>query len=291
MRIYRTPQRAAFEVVNYVLFALFSITIIMPFVHALAISLSSPDAVLQSRVTLWPVELDTRAYRIILSSSVFLRSFLNTVVITVVKTTLSISICLAAGYALSSRHFVGVRIAFLFILVPMYFSGGLIPTYLTVSAYGLNNTYGALVLPNLITIFYIIVFRNAIARLPQEIIESAEMDGASEFTILVRIIVHLIVPMIMAFTIFAAVQYWNEWFNVLIYVRDKSKWTLQYMLRDIYLNPVFTAGTDTILVERPLNPQNIIMAAMMCTVLPIIVIYPFLQRFFIHGALVGAVKG
>ena len=290
MRIFRTPQRTAFEIVNYILFALFSVTIIIPFLHALAISFSSPDAVLQSRVTIWPIEFQTRAYRIILTNSVFLRSFLNTVVITIVKTTLSISICLAAGYALASRHFVGVRIAFLFILIPMYFSGGLIPTYLTVSAYGLNNTYGALVLPNLITIFYVIVFRNAIARLPQEIMESAEMDGASEITILVRIIVHLITPMIMAFTIFAAVQYWNEWFNVLIYVRDRSKWTLQYTLRDIYLNPMLS-GTDALLIERPLNPQNLIMAAMMCTVLPIIVIYPFLQRFFIHGALVGAVKG
>ncbi len=148
--------------------------------------------------------------------------------------------------------------------------------------------------PYLVSIMYIIIFRNAITQLPKEIMESAEIDGASEFTTLFRIVVHLIMPMVMAFTIFSAVDYWNMWFPVLIFIRDKWKWTLQYMLRDIYTNPGIGAGPLEGMIDDPqqqLLPQNIIMASIICTIAPIIVIYPFLQKYFIHGVIRGAVKG
>jgi len=181
---------------------------------------------------------------------------------------------------------------FIFFLIPMYFSGGLVPFYLTVNAYGLNNTRLALILPYLVNVFYIIVFRNIITRLPKEIMESAEVDGAGDGAILFRIILQLILPTVAAFAIFSGVGFWNEWFAVLIFIRDQTKWTLQFLLRNIYTNPSFGGGILEVVVDDPtkLLTQNLVNAAIICTVAPILVIYPFLQRYFIHGVLVGAMK-
>ena len=294
MRVFHTPSRRIFAFFLYTGFTLFCLAIILPFLHVIALSLSTKKAYFEGKVLFWPVDWYTKPYAIILTSKVFLTSLRNTVLIVVVNTSLQIFFALCAGYALANKHFFGTKVAFIYILIPMYFGGGLIPFYLIVNSYGLNNRLGALVFPYLVSIFYIIIFRNAINQLPKEIMESAEMDGASEFTTLFRIVVHLIMPMIMAFTIFSAVGYWNMWFPVLIFIRDKWKWTLQYMLRDIYTNPGIGAGPLEGMIDDPLQqllPQNIIMASIICTIAPIIVIYPFLQRYFIHGVIRGAVKG
>jgi putative aldouronate transport system permease protein len=164
-----------------------------------------------------------------------------------------------------------------------------------VNKYGLNNSIFSLVLPYVVSVFYVLIFRNVIKGLPEEIMQSAEIDGASEPTILFRIVFPLILPTVMAFTIFTAVNFWNSWFSVLMFIRDQTKWTLQYMLRDLYMSPQFTGTTagGGMTADDPVNlhPMNIMFAALICTVAPIIVIYPFLQRYFIHGIIVGAVKG
>jgi putative aldouronate transport system permease protein len=290
---YRSVSRRIFEVFLYTGFTLFCLSIILPFLNVIAVSLSSKRAIMTGTIYFWPVEFYTRGFETILRSSLYLNSFRNTVAVMTLNTILQIFVALCAGYALSSRNFYGAKIAFVYILIPMYFGGGLIPFYLTVNKYGLNNTFFALVFPYLTSGFYVIVFRNIIARLPKEIIESAEIDGATEFTILFRIVFALILPTVMAFAIFSAVDYWNMWFPVLIFIRNKALWTLQYMLRDIYTNPGIGGGQLDALVEdqAQLVPQNLINAAILCTVVPIIVIYPFLQRYFIHGVIVGAVKG
>jgi putative aldouronate transport system permease protein len=294
MLLYKTPSRKVFEVFLYTGFVLFCLAVVLPFMQVIALSLSSKKAYYEGKVLFWPVDWYTKAYAVILTSKVFLTSLRNTTTIMVVNTSLCMFISLCAGYALANKNFVGTKLAFIYLLIPMYFSGGLIPYYLVVNGYGLNNRLGALIFPHLVPIFYIIVFRNAIARLPKEVMESAELDGASEFTTLFRIVAPLILPMVMAFTIFSAVGYWNMWFDVLIFIRDKWKWTLQYMLRDIYTNPGIGAGPLEGAVDDPeqqLLAQNIIMASIICTIAPIIVVYPFLQRYFIHGVMVGAVKG
>jgi len=167
--------------------------------------------------------------------------------------------------------------------------------HVVVNKYGLNNSIFSLVLPYVVSVFYVLIFRNVIKGLPEEIMQSAEIDGASEPTILFRIVFPLILPTVMAFTIFTAVNFWNSWFSVLMFIRDQTKWTLQYMLRDLYMSPQFTGTTagGGMTADDPANlhPMNIMFAALICTVAPIIVIYPFLQRYFIHGIIVGAVKG
>ena len=179
MRVYRSPSRLLFEIFLYTGFTLFCLAIILPFLHVIALSLSTKKAYFEGKVLFWPVDWYTKPYAIILTSKVFLTSLRNTVLIVVVNTSLQIFFALCAGYALANKHFFGTKVAFIYILIPMYFGGGLIPFYLIVNSYGLNNRLGALVFPYLVSIFYIIVFRNAISQLPKEIMESAEMDGAS----------------------------------------------------------------------------------------------------------------
>jgi putative aldouronate transport system permease protein len=291
---YKSGSRKVFEVFNYTLFIIFCISILVPFLNAIAISLSSSQAVVKGAIGIWPVGFNLEAYKKLVSSFQFLRTIGNTVFLTSVNTFLVILISLAAAYALANKHIIGKRFFFVFILIPMYFSGGLIPTYLLINNLGLNNTYGALILPAIVNIFYIIVFKNSIDQLPKELLESAEIDGASEPRILFKIILPLILPMVMAFVVFSAVAYWNEWFGVLLYIRDKHLWTLQFQLRDILINASLAdAETQKAIVQNAplINPENLKMAALMLTILPIIVIYPFVQKYFIHGQLVGAVKG
>ncbi len=292
--LHRSTSGKIFDSFNYLLFVLFCISILVPFINAIAISLSSYEAAAFGKIGLWPKGFNLEAYHKLAYSKQFIRTFMNTVFLTVVNTTLVIVLSLAAGYVMAHKHLVGTRFLFTFLIIPMYFSGGLIPTYLLVNKLGLNNSYLALILPGIINIFYIIVFRNQINQLPQELIESAEIDGASEMRILINIILPLVLPMAMAFVVFSAVGYWNEWFNVLIYIRDKKMWTLQFQLRDILVSAqLIDSEMEKSLIsdETLIHPNNLKMAALMLTILPIIIVYPFVQKYFIHGQLVGAVKG
>lgn len=292
--LHRSTLGRIFDIFNVLLFIVICISILVPFINAIAISLSSYQAAAVGKIGLWPKGFNLEAYHKLAYSRQFLRTFMNTVFLAVVNTVLVIFLSLSAGYVMAHKHLIGRGFLFILLIIPMYFSGGLIPFYLLVNKLGLNNTYWALILPNVINVFYIIVFRNQINQLPQELIESAEIDGASEIRILFKIILPLVLPMAMAFVVFSAVAYWNEWFGVLIFIRDKAMWTLQFQLREILISAEMSdSETRKTLIneEAMIHPKNLKMAALMLTILPIIVIYPFVQKYFIHGQLVGAVKG
>jgi putative aldouronate transport system permease protein len=290
---YRSTSRIIFQVFNYSFFILFSISILVPFINAIAISLSSSNGALSGKIGLWPIEPQLDAYKTLVANYTFLRSIINTVFLTIVKTVLSVIISLCAAYALSHKLFIGRKAAFYFILVTMFFGGGLIPTYLLVMGLGVGNTYWALILPGLVAPFYIIIYKNMIDQLPKEVMESAEIDWAGEFSMLFKIVLPLVLPMTMAFVIFSAVGHWNEWFGVLLYIKDKSMWTLQFQLREILTSGLSKEDTNAALTTglATVHPDNLKMAALMITILPIICVYPFLQKYFIHGQFVGAVKG
>lgn len=294
MKQYRSPSRTVFQVFNYSFFILFGITILIPFFNAIAISLSSSAAVRSAAIGLWPVDFQLDAYRMLMNSATFIRSFANTVFLTVINTFLVIIVSLSTAYALSSKNMVLRKTVFYYIIFTMFFSGGLIPTYLLVYNLGITNSYWALILPSIVSGFYVIVFKNVIDQLPRELLESGEMDGAGDFRMLFQIVLPLVLPMTMAFTIFSAVGYWNEWFGVLLYIRDSQYWTLQFQLRDILVTSTVSQDLNMDLREQlglSVHPENLKMAALMITVLPIITVYPFVQKYFIHGQLVGAVKG
>ncbi|MBP1988841.1 carbohydrate ABC transporter permease [Paenibacillus eucommiae] len=289
---YRSPSRIVFEIVNIILMIVFSLSILIPFFNVLAISVSDAKAVRQGLVGLWPVGFQLDAYKQLISNYTFMRSMLNTVFLTVTNTSLVILFSLSSAYALSSKNLIGRKPIFYYFIITMFFSGGLVPTYLLVNNLGLYNTYGALIFPSVVSIFYIIVFKNVIDQLPKELLECAEIDGAGDFKILFKLVLPLVLPMTMAFVIFSAVGYWNEWFSVLIYTRDQALWTLQYQLRDLLTTSELSKERMQFLPDlMAVDPRNLKMAALMLTVLPIIAIYPFVQKYFIHGQLVGAVKG
>ncbi|GGD72813.1 carbohydrate ABC transporter permease [Paenibacillus nasutitermitis] len=291
MHRYVSPSRFLFQLFNYTFFVVFCISILVPFINAIAISLSSYNGVLSGKIGLWPIEFQLDSYIKLAGNVTFLRSFANTVFLTVINTGLSVTISLCGAYALSHKNFIGRNAAFTFILITMFFSGGLIPTYLLVLGIGLGNTFGALILPGLVSGFYIIVYKNVIDQLPKELMESAEIDGAGEWRLLFRIVLPLVLPMTMAFIIFSAVAYWNQWFNVLLYIKDKSMWTLQFQLREILTTAQLMDDQLNPVGQQVIHPENLKMAALMITILPIIAVYPFVQKYFIHGQFVGAVKG
>jgi len=291
MHRYVSPSRFLFQLFNYAFFVVFCISILVPFINAIAISLSSYHGVLSGKIGLWPIDFQFDSYIKIAGNVTFLRSFANTVFLTVIDTVLSVTISLCGAYALSHKKFIGRSAAFTFILITMFFSGGLIPTYLLVLGIGLGNTFGSLILPGLVSGFYIIVYKNVIDQLPKELMESAEIDGAGEWRLLFRIVLPLVLPMTMAFIIFSAVAYWNQWFNVLLYIKDKSMWTLQFQLREILTTAQLMDDQLNPVGQQVIHPENLKMAALMITILPIIAVYPFVQKYFIHGQFVGAVKG
>jgi putative aldouronate transport system permease protein len=211
-----------------------------------------------------------------------------------VNTTLVIFIALFAGYALQNKNFRRIKQFTLYILIPMYFSGGLVPTYMLVNSWlGWRDSYLALILSVVTSPFLIIIFRNNIANLPKEMSESAEIDGANDIIILLKVLLPLIIPTVMAFVIFNAVGYWNEWFNCMLYIQTPTKYTMQYKLRQILATSTIDFNSLkglAISIKDLVHPQNIKMAALLVTIIPIMLIYPFLQKYFIHGVIVGALK-
>jgi putative aldouronate transport system permease protein len=294
--IYKTRSRYVFVALNTALMIAVCAMIVLPFVNLIAISTSNYVATETMKVGLLPVGFQINAYLKILNDSIFMRSFVNSVFLTVITTCLTIGISLCCGYALSSKHLRASRLLLTYFLVPMYFSGGLIPYFLTVSKFlGLRDTFLALILPVITNCFYIIIFRINIKMLPKDIIESAEVDGANEYVILFRIVAPIIVPTISAFIIINAVVHWNEWFGALLFIDNSKKWPLQFALRRLLLQKVAVTQINETLVVFDVNnmihAESFRMAALMITILPIICVYPFFQKYFIHGIIVGAVKG
>jgi len=295
--IYKTKSRIIFEVLNYLLFTVFSLLIVLPFLNIIAISLSSNQAVSSGQVTFWPKGFNLLAYAKIVTNWGFIVSFMNTVFITVADTILIIGIALLAGYVLANKHMIGKKFLFVYFIIPMYFSGGIIPLYILVNRLKLTNSMLALILPVIVSPFYIMVFRNNIVNnIPKDLMESAEIDGAGDFTILIRIVIPLLLPVIIAFAIMSGVGYWNEWYYCLLFIRDKTKWTLQYRLKYILTLYEITDNTPgapfrMFQTDAKIHRQSMKMAALIVSVLPIFLIYPFMQKYFIHGIVVGAVKG
>lgn len=290
----RTVPEKVFYVFNILFMLLIMSTVILPILNIISISLSSNEAVASNSVGLFPKGFETGAYVKIITDSVFLKSLLNTVGVTVIGTILSVLVTAMAAYSMSKKFFFKKFFTYYFV-VTMYFSGGLIPTYLLVSKYlGLRNSYAAYVLPLLVNVFYMIVLRTQIESLPSSLMDAAQIDGANEYQTVFKIVLPLIVPTIAAISMFVALNKWNMWFPVLLYTSKKELWTLQYFLRAMVFDKLLAAmsdpGIDTS-AEEIISPINYQMASIILVALPIVSIYPFVQKYFVKGILTGAVKG
>lgn len=290
---YNTLGGKIFDVLNYSFLALFSLCTILPFLYILAGSFAT-DAELTTRAFfLIPKTVSLAAYKFIFSTGTLIRSVFVSVYITVVGTAINLFFSFTMAYSLSRKGLAGRNVVMNLVIFSMLFSGGLIPTYLVVKGLGLVNTYWAVLLPGAISAFYMIVIKTFFQELPNELEESARIDGCTDLGVLWRIVLPLSKPVIATFALFYAVGHWNDFFSALLYLNDSSKWPLQVVLRQIVMLSQGSIGDLSSLDPTFVKPpdQSIKMAIIIVGTLPILLVYPFLQKHFAKGVMIGALKG
>jgi putative aldouronate transport system permease protein len=262
--------------------------VLFPFLVVISTSLSSEAAISRAGgLVVFPTEISFDAYREIVSGGVVGRALLVSIGVTVIGTTLSLGATILAAYGLSQRGSFAHRGILTFVLLTLLFTPGIIPTYLAVKQYGLLDSYGALILPTAINAFNLIIVRNFFMSVPKELLDAARIDGATDWRILRTIMIPLSKAVIAVVGMFYAVAYWNSFFNALLYMADEAKWPLQLILR------IFVLQGQAIEVTGDVPPpqQALQMAIVVLAILPIILAFPFVQRHFTKGVVVGAVKG
>ena len=249
----------------------------------------------RSPFILFPKDPTLEAYRTLLETGSILNGYGNTLYHIAVGLPISMFITFAMGYVLSRPEFPGRKLLYLFVLITMLFSGGMVPSFLLIRSLGLMNTRWSVILSCLLSTYYVVLVTNFIRALPASLLESARLDGASETTILLRIVLPLSKPIIATITLFYAVDKWNEWWNSMLYINRMEMYPLQLILQNI-INSYQTAQDNEIASADAINrlqtfSMGIKMAAIVVTMLPIMLVFPFLQRFFVKGIMIGAVKG
>jgi putative aldouronate transport system permease protein len=284
-----------FNVVNnmFAIILLFMVT--YPLIYVVSASFSSPEALITGRVYLFPVDFSLEGYRKVLEYKEVWVGFANSVFYVVVGTTLNVVLTIFAAYSLSRRDMIGVRFITILFTFTLVFSGGLIPTYLLVKNIGLLDSRLALIIPGAISVFNVFVmmtfFRNAI---PDEVFDSAKIDGCSNFRFLVNIVVPISGAVIAVITLFYAVDHWNSFFEALLYLNDRTKYPLQLFLRDILLmnsfldNSPVEASDDT---YRMFLGELLKYSLIVVSTLPLLIVYPFVQKHFVKGVMLGSLKG
>ncbi|MEW9699922.1 carbohydrate ABC transporter permease [Paenibacillus sp. SI8] len=267
---------------------LIGISTLYPFLNILFVSLSNmKDIVQNGGVMLYPKSFHLDSYQYVLRFSGLLNAYGITVTVTIVGTIINLIMTALGAYVLSMRDLPGRNVLMTIVLIAMLFNGGLIPTYLVVRSLHLVNTIWALILPFAINTWLLILMRNFFQGIPTSLRESARIDGCSEFGILVRIILPLSIPIVATLALFYGVSHWNEYTNVIIYINNPKIATLQLILRKMYTFSIEQLDGDNL----PPPVETIRAATVMMATLPIVIVYPFLQKYFVQGVLVGSVKG
>jgi ABC-type glycerol-3-phosphate transport system permease component len=276
--------------VKICVFAVIIFVVIYPFLSVLATSLASePDVIKNGGLVIWPEHPTLNAYRTIFAGGVVTRAMEVSIGITVIGTLLSLAATIGMAYGLSRRVW-GGRFFLLLALFTIFFTPGIIPNYLAVKQYGLLNSYSSLILPVLMSAFNLVILRQFFMNIPSELLDSAKIDGANDWQVLVKIVLPLSKAVVAVVALFYAVAYWNDFFTALLYLNDSAMWPLQLVLRLYVVQgaPLPSAGD---VVENAPPLQSIQMAVVVVAMIPILCVYPFLQRYFTRGVLSGAVKG
>ena len=292
-RIIRSRTDALFDTGVYAIMIAFSAIFLYPVLYAISCSFSGAEALLHQEVWLWPVDVTLKSYQMVFEHKYVLSSYGNTILYTVLGTTYSVLLTILGAYPLS-RSYLPFRDFFMLIIAfTMLFGGGLIPTFLVVRDLKLVNTLWALVLPCAVTPFNLILLRTNMQGIPDAIEESAKIDGANDWIILVRIILPMCMAAVMTVFLLYFVGKWNDWFSALIYLNDREKYPLQLILRDILASNDDKTFNQQMLREakNSVSSLGFKCAIMVIATAPLLVVYPFIQRYFVKGVMVGAVKG
>jgi putative aldouronate transport system permease protein len=276
---------------NMALLALIAAVMLFPFLYVFAISFSTFEDVARGGVILWPKRWSIEAYTYVLGSPVMMRAIGVSFFLATVGTLVNLFLTTTMAYALSSPHLRARRFFLVLVLIPILFSPAMIPKYLVVKETGLLNSIWALILPTAISAFYLIVMRNFFMNIPRDLHDAAELDGASDLRILWNIVLPLSKPILAAIGLFYAVAHWNSYFNAVLYINDATKWPVQVLLRLVVIqgqsDTYGTGSFDTL----PPPPFTIQMATVIIATVPILIVYPFLQKYFTKGVLTGSIKG
>lgn len=282
-----------FDAFNLILLTGFALITVLPFIYVIAGSFTTTTELLKKGFVLIPTVYSLEAYHYIFSTPIIIRSLLNTIYITLLGTFLNLVFTSLMAYPLARKALFMRRGIMLMVIFSMLFSGGMIPSFLVVKELHLINTYWALMIPGLISAFNLIILKNFFQELPDGIEESAKIDGCNDLGILLRIVLPLSMPVIATLTLFYAVGHWNSFFSAIIYLNQSDKWPIQVILRQIVImseGGLFdSSGFGPEYVTPP--SQSIKMAVIVVATAPILVVYPFLQKHFAKGVLLGSVKG
>ncbi|WP_432933373.1 carbohydrate ABC transporter permease [Microbispora sp. CA-135349] len=290
MTVDRTRGYRVFRVVNAVILTGVVIVTLYPFVNVVARSLSDEFAIQAGKVNLVPVGFTFRTYEFVASDPTFWTNYRNTVVYTVVATVIAMFMTTCYAYVLSKKHLKGRKVLIGIAVFTMFFSGGLIPNYILISSLGFKDSIWAIVLPNAVSVFNLLVMKAFFEGLPAELEEAAAIDGMSTYGILLRIVLPLSKAVLATMVLFYAVSFWNSWFAAFLYMSQSDLFPVTVYLRNLIAGA--TTGTSVGADATDMTvATNIKAVTMVLTVIPILVVYPFVQRYFVKGVMLGAVKG
>ncbi|MGI6107697.1 MAG: carbohydrate ABC transporter permease [Lachnospiraceae bacterium] len=293
-RIKRSPGDQAVQILIYVLVGLFALGTVLPFVYVCAGSFATEKELTEKAFFLFPTKWSTNAYKYIVKDGSIFRGLKNSLIVTIVGTAINMFFSTTLAYPLARSDFRWRNGITNMVIVTMLFSGGMIPSYiLVVNILHLKNTFWALWLPGALNAFNMIIIKNYFQGLPKELEEASEVDGASDLTIFLRVVLPLSKPVLASVGLFYAVGHWNSYFNALLYINDTDKQVVQIILRNI-MNQASQAEMDETLDygSAGVPPSKAVkMASTVVATVPILIVYPFVQRFFTQGVMVGAVKG
>ena len=289
----RRKKISLFSIFNYSLFVIIALLMVFPLWNVIVISLTDYQDYVANPLMIFPKEVTMEAYDYIFANDDLLTALKVTVTVTLTGTLGSMLFSVAGAYALSKKKMPGRNLFLTLILITMFFNGGIVPNFLLIKDIGLYDTIGAMIFPTMINTWYLIIMKNYFTGLPEALEESARIDGANDITILLRIILPISMPIIATFTLFYGVDRWNEWWNAMMYINDTRKYPLQLILRNLIVKNFSSASMATAYAQDSAQfvaKENIKMATAVVAIVPITVVYPFLQKYFAKGVMVGAIK-
>ena len=291
MKIKKRSSDRILDIFCYTIVFLFCVTVVVPFWNVFSTSVT-PKAEMTLEFKWLPKTIDWNAWKMVIGSSFMWQCFKNTVVRTILGTVVSLFMTATFAYPLSRDNFPARKFLTVMLTITMFFSGGLIPTYLNISELGLMDTIWALVIPGSLSAFNVIILKNFYKQLPAGIVEAAEIDGANDISILCRIVLPLSLPILATLALWSMVGHWNEWFNCLLYINDRTKYVLQIMIRELQETVTLIteggAGVDSSVAPPS---EAVVSASNLFAILPIVCVYPFLQKYFVTGLTAGSIKG
>ena len=287
-KYYKTKENVVFDTIVNLVMIFTLLVCFLPFVYMAALSFSSSKAIINNQVLFWPVGFNLDAYKQIFTYPNFFQAYGNTFIYTIGGTTIAMLMTIMFAYPLSKDNLMGHKVFMKIVVISMFFAGGMIPNYILMVSLGLRDTVASFILPGMISTYYVILMRSFFLTLPRELEEAGEIDGLDLWGVFWRIAIPLSKPIIATMTLFYVVQYWNDWFDAFLYLDTTTKWPVAYYLRQLISS---ASGTSADAGDAMQIASNIKSCAMVLTSAPIICIYPFIQKYFVQGMMLGGVKG